>query len=131
MSRFPSWGFALALAPLVACTNQPLPISATAPVVPPSPVLSAQDQAFLNIVDASDQFEISSSQLVPDKTRNPGVRRFAQRMVTDHSKTTQQLLAIAHTKGTDPQPLLTPPQRSMLSELQSESGRTFDRELPQ
>ena len=126
MSRIPSWGFALVLAPLVACSNQPLPISQTAPVPPPSPVLSEQDQGFINTVDASDQFELSSSQLALQKSRNPAIRRFAQRMVDDHSKTTQQLLTIANAKASNPQPMLTGPQMGILSGLQGASGRAFD-----
>ncbi len=126
MSRFPSWCFVLALAPLVACSNSPVPISQTAPPAAPSPVLSAQDQSFVNSADASDQFEISSSQLALQKSRSPAIRRFAQRMIDDHSKTTQQLAAIAQTKGTNPQPMMTSDQEGIISGLQGASGRAFN-----
>jgi predicted outer membrane protein len=39
----------------------------------------------------SDAFEIESSQLALQRSRNPSVRRYAQLMIRDHSATTQAL----------------------------------------
>ena len=50
---------------------------------------SAQD--FVNKVAISDMFEIQSSQLALSKQADKDTKRFAQRMVTDHQKTSKEL----------------------------------------
>src|SRR5215213_11030639 len=53
---------------------------------------SAMDaQQFAQKVAISDMFEIESSKLAADKTKNDGIKNFANHMMTDHQKTTNEL----------------------------------------
>jgi predicted outer membrane protein len=48
-------------------------------------------QTYRTMAAQSDAFEIASSQLALQRSRNPNVRRFAQQMIQDHSMTSQAL----------------------------------------
>jgi putative membrane protein len=127
MSRIVRWGTALAVVSLAACSNEPPPTPVAA-APPPPPAVSPADQQFAAQAGASDQFEIQSSQLALQKSHNPRVRAFAQRMIDDHNKTTQQLTGIASGKGLTLQPALDQQQQLMLTDLQGQkTSRAFDR----
>ena len=130
MNKIVRWGAALAVVSLAACSNEPppTPVAATTPPPAPAPAVSPVDQQFAAQAAASDQFEIQSSQLALQKPRNRRVREFAQHMIDDHSKTTQQLTGIASSKGLTLQPTLDQQQQQMLTELQGlNNSRAFDR----
>ncbi len=130
MNRIASWGFALALLPVAACTTNPVnPMAATVPQpVVPSPTVNAVDQQFAMQAAASDQFEIQSSQAALQMSHNPRIQQFAQHMIDAHTQTTQQLTQIATGKGMTLQPTLEPQQQKMLSDLQAmRPGPGFDR----
>ena len=75
-------------------------------------------QTFLMFAGAGDLYEIQSSQLVLETTRNPDIRRFAQMMVEHHTKTTQDAAAAAVRAGlTPPTPMLDAPKTAMLASL--------------
>ncbi len=129
MTDLPRWGAALLLLSLAACNNsnsnlaqgtvpQPMPAAITA---------SAQDQAFIQGAASSDQFEIRSSQLALQRSRNAGVRAFAQAVIGDHMTSAQTLSAIASAKGITAPGTLDPAQEQVMAQLQG-AGRTFDRE---
>ncbi|WP_149539980.1 DUF4142 domain-containing protein [Siccirubricoccus phaeus] len=48
-------------------------------------------EEFLRLVAMGDRYEIASSRLALERTQNPRIRDFAQRMVRDHEKTTAEL----------------------------------------
>src|SRR3954451_7472833 len=48
-------------------------------------------EGFRQMAMMSDAFEIASSQLALERSRNPSVRGYAQKMITDHSATSQAL----------------------------------------
>lgn len=48
-------------------------------------------QTYRTMAAQSDAFEIASSQLALERSRNPAVRRFAQQMIQDHGMTSQAL----------------------------------------
>lgn len=48
-------------------------------------------QSYRMMAAQSDAFEIASSQLALERSRNPAVRRFAQEMIRDHAMTSQAL----------------------------------------
>jgi putative membrane protein len=122
-------GFVVALLPLAACNPNPsTPMASTVPMPQTLPTVSAQDQNFVQLAASSDMFEIRSSQLALQKSRNPAVRRFAERMIADHTKTTQLLAGMAQAKGIVLPTEMDPEQQRMLTALQNTS-RTFDREF--
>ena len=46
---------------------------------------------FLQMASQSDAFEIAASRMALDRSRNPRVKTFAQRMISDHSQSSQAL----------------------------------------
>ncbi len=91
---------------------------AVAPAVP-TPV-------FRQMAMISDTFEIESSRLALSRSLNPAVRRFAQRMIVDHTATAQAMMG-----GVPLTPGMALPldarHAALLAQLQSVSGRQFDR----
>lgn len=87
---------------------------------PPTPV-------FLAKAGASDLYEKQSSQLVLSSTHDPRVRRFAQEMIRDHTKSTQMVKSAAMRSGLHPRtPMLEPKQRQMLADLRRARGADRD-----
>jgi putative membrane protein len=130
MHRYSRWAFALALLPLAACSSSnPPAMASVTPVAPAAPTLAAQDQSFIATAAGTDAGEIQAANLALQKAPNPRVKTFAQRMIDDHTKTTQQLTSIAQAKGIT-MPPATPPEMAteQLAKLQTLSGRRFDRD---
>ena len=87
---------------------------------PPSPVFVAK-------AGASDLYERQSSQIVRSSTRDPRLRRFANEMIRDHTKSTQMVKSAAMRSGLHPRPpMLEPRQRAMLADLRRAHGRNRD-----
>jgi putative membrane protein len=95
------------------------------------PTPSAQD--FVNKVAISDMFEIQSSQLALSKEPDKDTKPFAQRMVTDHQKTSKELKSLVDggkVKATLPSALDSEHQK-MLDDLKAKSGKDFDQSYDQ
>lgn len=84
-------------------------------------------RTYAEMAAASDMFELESSRLALTRAQDPALRQFAQMMIDDHSRTSQQLMAAARTADISLTPSLMPMQRQMLDELQQANGQTFDR----
>jgi putative membrane protein len=129
MNRNLRWVFALALLPIAACShNTPAPVAA---VPPPPPPLSSVDQTFVMTAAASDASEIQSGQLASTKARNPRVKAFAAKMVTDHTATTQQLTAIAQSKGVTLNATLSDAAQKEEAKLEADKPSMFDHDYIQ
>jgi putative membrane protein len=76
----------------------------------------------------SDAFEIQSGQLAASKASSPDVRAFGQRMIKDHTKSTQMVLEAAGKSGLPalPPPALRPDQQDKLAQLRAADGAAFD-----
>ena len=75
---------------------------------------------------ASDMFEMESSKLVTDSS-DPKVASFANMMITDHTKSTQDVMAAAQADGiTAPPPMMTPKQKAMIDSLKAATGKKRD-----
>lgn len=72
---------------------------------------------------SSNLFEIQSSQLALQRSRNPAVRAFARRMIADHTRA----MAVMAPFNYDIQPALEPREAAMLQQLSTAGGRNFDR----
>ncbi len=126
MIRPAHWLVAAALLPIAACSSStPAPV-ASAP--PPPPPLAAADQTFINAAAASDAGEVQAGQLAATKAPNARVKKFGSDMVAAHTQTTQQLMTIAQSKGATPDATLTPMSQDMLTKLNADSPRAFDRD---
>jgi predicted outer membrane protein len=64
---------------------------ASVSAAPASAQTVMDSQTYRMMAAQSDAFEIASSQLALERSRNPVVRRYAQQMIQDHSMTSQAL----------------------------------------
>jgi Predicted outer membrane protein len=84
--------------------------------------------SFAQQAAASGIFEVESGRLAMDRANLDSVRAFGRQMVQDHTLGNQQLMTLARTYGSNPEPVLTGQQQQMLTQLQGLSGRDFDRQ---
>lgn len=84
--------------------------------------------AFVATAPAANAFEIASSRLALEKSQNPAVRAFAQKMITDHTMIGEHFVAAfgqANT-GLTPPDGLGPELGAIMDKLEGESGAAFD-----
>lgn len=102
------------------------PAAATLPT-PPQSAAARQADAFLFHAGAGDIFEITSSTMIIQKSRNADVRAFATMLIGDHTNMTNTALATAKSAGLMPAPPeLSPTQKAMIAQLGA-SGAALDR----
>ncbi len=116
----------VALAALMAALATPAAAQSVAPApgvaVAPAPMLVPMTaEGFRAMALQSDAFEISSSQLALQQSRNPAIRSFARQMVQDHTMTSQALGVPAGSAVA-----LDARHASMLNQLAPLGGRAFD-----
>ncbi len=76
-----------------------MPLASTVPMPQTVASISAPDQRFMDQAASSDIFEIKSSELALQRSRNPRTRRFAQQMIDDHTASSQKLMHLAQANG--------------------------------
>lgn len=113
-------GAALFLAPALSAQTPPPPIP---------PAAKTQAMPYLETAGMSDVFEITSSQIALQKSRNPQVREYATKLIGHHTMTTNTTLAAAKAGGiaTPPPPVLNAQFRALISELNAAGPADFDR----
>jgi putative membrane protein len=91
-----------------------------------APSISADK--FVQTVAMSDVFEVESSKLAASRSKDERVKKFADHMVKDHQKTTQELKQLlGRAKINVPLPSGADPEhQAMLGQLQSATGNQFD-----
>ena len=89
--------------------------------------LSALDKEFMTKAAQSDTTEIQTSQLALKKSKDQAVKDFAQRMIQDHTDSTQQLKQIASAKGFTLPKGVGSENKPLLTKLQQTNGKSFDR----
>jgi len=72
--------------------------------------------------------EVELGKLVAQKSKNAEVKKFAQMMVTDHSKANDELKSLAQKKNITLPTKLDSTHQSDIDEMQSESADNFDKE---
>lgn len=85
-------------------------------------------QDFVSEAAQSNMFEIESSRLALERASNPAIKNFAQQMIADHSKTTQELktlVANANMQATLPV-TLDKAHTEMLDPLKTATGGEFN-----
>src|SRR5829696_3413061 len=113
----------IALAALMAAFATPAAAQSVA-VVPAPLLVPMTAEGFRAMALQSDAFEISSSQLALEQSRNPAIRSFARQMIQDHSMTTQALGGpVGVAVG---QVALDARHAGMLNQLAPVRGRAFD-----
>jgi putative membrane protein len=95
----------------------------------PAAAQNDNTRQFVNKAALSDMFEIESSKLALQKSNTDEIKKFAQMMVDDHTKTSDDLKSMAQKmQGTQVPTALDPEHQQKLSQLQSASGRQFDQD---
>jgi predicted outer membrane protein len=100
---------------------QPAPTAPTAQTPRPSPAAAE----FVMNAAMTDMLEIQSSQLANTKSQNAQVKQFAQRMIQDHTASSDKLKAAA--QGITIPAGLDAEHARMLQQLQSAPASDFDR----
>lgn len=70
--------------------------------------------------------EVALGKLALAKSQDAEIKKFAQRMVTDHGKANSELAAIAQSKGLEAPKKLDAPHAAMVEELEAKDGAGFD-----
>jgi putative membrane protein len=91
--------------------------------------ISPSTQDFVTQVAVSDMFEIQSSQLAVQRTEGP-TKAFAEQMVKDHTKTSDELKALvaAGTVKEKPPAMLDSTHQKLLDELGKLQGADFTKQ---
>jgi putative membrane protein len=87
--------------------------------------------SFVQKASVSDQFEIESSKLALQKATDPQIKRFAQEMIDEHSKSTDKLKATLQSAGANMSPsagaALDAKHQALMDKLEKAPGSEFDR----
>jgi putative membrane protein len=87
-----------------------------------------QDSFYIRAAQ-SDMLEIMSSNLALQKSQNEEVRRFAQMMIDDHTRTSNELKTLAASKNVTLPTTMSNKQQSAMDKLnRAAAGADFDRE---
>jgi putative membrane protein len=89
-------------------------------------MLSSADRSFIINAEEANLAEIETAKMIEQKSTDPGVKDFANRMVIDHTQASQKLTTLAKNTGvtlpTEPSAM----ERSQKSDLQKLSGAKLD-----
>ncbi|MBV9860358.1 MAG: DUF4142 domain-containing protein [Alphaproteobacteria bacterium] len=128
----------VALITLTACSGTSSQPTATAqytpppaPSAPPPPEPappSSPDQQFVDQAAAGGMAEVELGRMAREKAANRGVKAFGARMVADHTRVNNRLMAVAKRANMTPSPAPDPQQQSMRDQLASASGPDFDKQ---
>ncbi len=88
----------------------------------PSPV----DRMFVGKAMQGGLAEVQLGQLTLQKTNNPQVKEFAQRMIDDHTKLNEQMKPIAQQVGVTVPDQISKNDRKTIAKLQTLSGSAYD-----
>jgi putative membrane protein len=91
--------------------------------------MTSSRQPFANLVAMSDMYEIEASEMALRRSHRSDVRDFAQQMVKDHKKTTEELKSML---GAMNQPMTLPSKpnalfQTLLDDLAGASDDSFDK----
>ncbi|AKQ54477.1 DUF4142 domain-containing protein [Bordetella hinzii] len=89
--------------------------------------LAEADKQFLERAIQGGHAEVAGGKLAVATSPSDGVKQFGQRMIADHTRLTDELLALARQKGLQPPDDLSFAQKGKLAVIASESGADFDK----
>lgn len=109
--------------------NRAAPALPGDPATPADRVTAENGQQYVDLVGASDLFEIESARLAIEKSRDDGIRGFARMLLRDHGLSTQRLTAAARSAQPrlNARPSLNRAQRADIDALRRADAGEFDR----
>ncbi len=122
-------------APLHAQTSAPTTASPSAPATAnqlnaQKGAVSAATKKFATTAAMTDMFEIQAGQLAQQKASDPAYKDFAQLIIADHTKTTDQLKGMApKLQGVELPQELDKTHQAKIDKLNSLSGAAFERQF--
>ena len=84
------------------------------------------DRLFALLVGAGGLAEVEVARLAETRVMTAGIKKFAQRMIQDHGRANVELADLARQAGVASPSHPDPDHRTMLEQLKSLSGRTFE-----
>jgi putative membrane protein len=91
--------------------------------------VSDVDQQFLQQAARAGTAEVTLGALATERASSPEVQQFGQRMVTDHTKANEELMALAQTKGISVSATMDEQHQETAETLSKMQGSDFDREF--
>lgn len=93
-----------------------------------APAMAApSDTDYVMMAGAGDQYEIQSSKLLLTSTKNADLKKFANMMIKDHTKSTAMVKSAAMKAGMHPKPpMLDADGKDMLAKLKMAKGADRD-----
>lgn len=89
-------------------------------------IAGTTDEEFLEEAALGGMAEVELGKLASTKAANAEVKKFAQMMVTDHSKANEELKALAEKKGITLPKELDSSHKATLDQLRTKAGAEFD-----
>jgi putative membrane protein len=89
--------------------------------------VAGSDSAFMKQAAQNNSMEIVASKLALTKSTNADVKTFAQQMIDDHTKTGDEMKALASSKGVEVSDKPSVAQSAKIKLLETMSGPTFDK----
>ena len=89
--------------------------------------LSSADRQFVTKAAMMDMAEIQTGRLAVSQGASESVRQFGQRMIDDHTRTSQQLMQMASAAGFTPPQTLDAKHQAAAAKLARLTGAEFDR----
>ncbi|WP_437966181.1 DUF4142 domain-containing protein [Sorangium sp. So ce260] len=89
--------------------------------------LSKSDREFVEKAGQGGLFEVRLGQVAQQRAASPEVKRFAQRMIDDHSAVNKRLAELAQKKGVLVPQELDQDHREKIDKLSKKTGTEFDR----
>lgn len=123
------WGVAFAALSLAGCaqTQQAADTTVAAAKAQVNPTLSTSDAAFMTTAARGGMAEVQLGQLAQRNGRSAAVKRFGQRMVTEHGQANQALMALAQQKQIAPPDGVGAHHQQTYDDLARMRGSAFDR----
>lgn len=90
--------------------------------------VSAANRAYVENAAASDMFEMESSRLALQRATLPAVKTYAERMIEEHGKSSEELKAAALAAGIPLPPALPADKQAKIATLGRLNGEAFDRQ---
>ncbi len=113
-------------APATMAPSASTPGSSMATTASGTAKLSAMDKKFIMKAAQGGMAEVQLAQLAQQKSTDDNVKKFAQKMIDDHTPANQKLTDLASSKGDTPPTELSAADQKMMSKLQGMDGKKFD-----
>lgn len=94
---------------------------------PPADSLSMADRTFITSAAEANLAEIETAKMIEQKSKDPGVKDFAKRMVTDHTQASQSLATVAQMTGVTLPAAPSAADRTRANELERLSGAKLNK----